>query len=910
MFKKVLKINGVLKTVITDPEAKLSDVIRKQLLLTGTKVGCGIGECGACNVIMDGKVVRSCITRMKRVPDEAEIVTIEGIGEPDNLHPLQLAWMVHGGAQCGFCSPGFIISAKVLLDENQNPTREEVRDWFQKTRNVCRCTGYIPLIDAVMTAAQIIRGEVKSEDLWKEVPVGASIVGTEYIRPSARDKVTGDWDFGADLGLKLPDDTLHIKLVQAKVSHANIISIDTSEAEEMPGVYRVLTYKDVKGTNRINGLAFPSNKGDGLDRPILSHEKVFQYGDAIAMVLADTPSNAEAACEKVKVELEELPAYMSAPAAMAEDAMEIHPGTPNVYFTTNMVKGEEVEDIFEECEYVVEEDFYVGRQPHLVLEPDVGFAYFGEDGKLNIHSKSVALHFHAAMIADGIGLPLEEIAIIQNNAGSTFGYKFSPTIEALLGVAVMATDKPVFLEFDMYQQITYTGKRSPFFINLKLGADKDGKILAMESDWTVDHGPYSEFGDLLTMRGAQFIGAGYHIPNIRGEGRTVSTNHAWGSAFRGYGSPQSLFASEVLADILAEKMEMDPLEFRYKNVYREGSTTPSGCAPDVICLPDMIDTMRPHYEETKERVKKKNQESENKKYGVGLTLLLYGSGLDGADSSEAWVELTEEGVTVGASWEDHGQGADMGMLVHSHEKLRVLDIGPDDIKLVMNDMNLTPNTGPAGGSRSTVMAGNAIGDACDKLLKAMKKEDGSYMTYEEMVEKDLPLKYDGKWTAPKTACDVETGQGDPFPAYMYGFLMTEVEVDLETGKTLVEKFTIVSDLGKVMNKLVVDGQIYGGLTQGIGLALSEDFEDLEKHTTLTKCGIPQVKDVPDNMELIYQETERPLSAYGASGAGEMPLSAPHASIINAIYNACGVRITELPALPEKVKAALEELKLK
>ena len=910
MLKKVLKINGVSKTIITDPEAKLSDVIRKQLLLTGTKVGCGIGECGACNVIMDGKVVRSCITRMKRVPDEAEIVTIEGIGEPDNLHPLQLAWMVHGGAQCGFCSPGFIISAKVLLDENQNPTREEVRDWFQKTRNVCRCTGYIPLVDAVMTAAQIIRGEVKSEDLWKEVPVGASIVGTEYIRPSARDKVTGDWDFGADLGLKLPDDTLHIKLVQAEVSHANIISIDTSEAEKMPGVYKVLTYKDVKGSNRINGLAFPSNKGDGLDRPILCDKKVFQYGDAIAMVLADTPSNAEAACKKVKVELEELPAYMSAPAAMAEDAMEIHPGTPNVYFITNMVKGEEVEDVFKECEYVVEEDFYVGRQPHLVLEPDVGFAYYGEDGKLNIHSKSVALHFHASMIADGIGLPLEEIAIIQNNAGSTFGYKFSPTIEALLGVAVMATDKPVFLEFDMYQQITYTGKRSPFFINLKFGADKDGKLLAMESDWTVDHGPYSEFGDLLTMRGAQFIGAGYHIPNIRGEGRTVSTNHAWGSAFRGYGSPQSLFASEVLADILAEKMEMDPLEFRYKNVYREGSTTPSGCAPDVICLPDMIDTMRPHYEEAKERVKKKNQESDNKKYGVGLSLLLYGSGLDGADSSEAWVELTEEGVTVGASWEDHGQGADMGMLVHSHEKLRVLGIGPNDIKLVMNDMNLTPNTGPAGGSRSTVMAGNAIGDACDKLLKAMKKEDGSYMTYEEMVEKDLPLKYDGKWTAPKTACDVETGQGDPFPAYMYGFLMTEVEVDLDTGKTRVEKFTIVSDVGKVMNKLVVDGQIYGGLTQGIGLALSEDFEDLEKHTTLTRCGIPQVKDVPDNMELIYQETERPLSAYGASGAGEMPLSAPHASIINAIYNACGVRITELPALPEKVKAALDELKVK
>lgn len=910
MFKKKLKINGIMKTIITDPETTLADVLRKQLLLTGTKVGCGKGECGACNVIMDGKVIRSCITRMKRVPDEAEIVTIEGIGNHENLHPLQLAWMVHGAAQCGFCTPGFIVSAKVLLDENPNPTREEVRDWFQKTRNVCRCTGYIPLVDAVMTAAKLMRGEITKEEIWKKLPEGASILGSEIIRPSACAKVTGTWEFGADLGLTLPDDTLHIKLVQAKVSHANILSIDTSEAEKMPGVFKVLTYKDVKGTNRINGLAFPSNKGDGLDRPILCDKKVFQFGDAIAMVLADTPGRAEAACEKVKVELEELPAYMSAPAAMAEDAIEIHPGTPNVYFTTTVAKGEEVEPIFEKCEYVVEDDFYVGRQPHLPIEPDVGFAFFNEEGKLNIHSKSVALHAHTAMIADGIGLPPEKIAIVQNPAGGTFGYKFSPTIEALLGVAAMATNKPVYLEFDMYQQITYTGKRSPFFMHVKMGADKDGKILALESDWSVDHGPYSEFGDLLTMRGSQYIGAGYDIPNIRGEGRTVCTNHAWGSAFRGYGSPQALFSSEVLIDELAEKMGVDPLELRYKNVYREGSTTPTGCDPDVICLPSMIDKVRPHYEEAKKRAKIKNEKAQGKKYGVGASILLYGSGLDGADSSEAWAELTPHGVTVGNSWEDHGQGADMGTLSIAYETLRPLGIKLEDIKLVMNDMNLTPNSGPAGGSRSNVLTGNATRVACENLLNAMKKEDGSFRTYDEMIKEGIPVKHDGKWTAPCTASDVEDGQGNPFPCYMYGVLVAEVEVDLETGKTKVEKFTIISDVGTIINKLVVDGQIYGGLAQGIGLALTEDFEDLKKHTTLTKCGIPQIKDVPDDIELLYQETERPLGPYGASGTGEMPLSAPHAAIINAIYNACGVRITKLPALPEKVKAGLEELGIK
>jgi len=908
MLKKMLKINGVKRTLIVDPETSLADVLRKQLFLTGTKVGCGKGECGACNVIMDGKVVKSCIVKMKRVPDEVEIVTVEGIGTQDDLHDVQFAWMIHGAAQCGFCTPGFIVSAKALLDENNNPTREEVRAWFQKCRNVCRCTGYKPLVDAVMEAARLMRGEVTREQLWLKLPEGASLLGSVTIRPSACAKVTGTWEFGADLGLTLPEDTLHIKLVQATVSHANIISINTSEAENMPGVYRVLTYKDVKGTNRINGLAFPSNKGDGLERPILNDKKIFQFGDAIAMVLADTPTHAEDAAKKVVVEIEELPAYMSAPAAMAEDAIEIHPGTPNIYFETKVIKGEDTSTLMEQLPYVVEDDLYVGRQPHLPIEPDVGFAYLDEAGKLIVHSKSIALHFHALMIAEGVGLPLDKVILVQNAAGGTFGYKFSPTIEALLGVAALDTGKPVYLEFSMYQQITYTGKRSPFWMHLKMGADKDGKIQAMETDWSVDHGPYCEFGDLVTMRGSQFMGAGYKIDNIRGAGRTVATNHAWGAAFRGYGSPQSLFASEQMVDELAIKMDIDPLEFRYNNALREGDVTPNGCKPDVYAIPGLLDKIRPYYAKAKETSKEKNKNSVDKKYGSGISLLIYGCGLDGADSSEAWAEITEDGVTVGNSWEDHGQGADMGTLTMAHETLRKAGYEPENIKLILNDMNFTPNSGPAGGSRSNVLTGNATRVACENLLDGLKKADGTYRTYDEQIAEGKPTKYDGKWTAPCTACDVETGQGNPFPTYMYGVLVAEVEVDLTTGKTHVDKLTIASDVGTIINKLVVDGQILGGLVQGIGLALSEDFEDIKKHTTLTGCGIPQIKDVTDDITLLYQETPRPLGPYGASGAGEMPLSAPHSAIISAIHDACGVRITHLPAYPERVLDGLKKLK--
>ena len=904
MLKKSLIVNGLNKILIVDPEATLADVLRKQIFLTGTKVSCNEGHCGACSVILDGKLVRACIVKMKRVPDGASVTTIEGIGTPQNLHPIQKALVLHGAAQCGFCMPGFVVSSKALLDQNPAPTREEVRTWFQKNLNACRCNGYKPTVDAVMEAAAVMRGEQPTESLDFKLPEDGRIWGSKYPRPSAVAKVTGTAEYGADLGLGLPANTLQLALVQAKVSHANILSIETAEAEKMPGVARVLTHKDVKGNNRINGfVTFPTNKCDGWDRPILCDSKVFQYGDTLAIVCADTKEQALAAVEKVKVEYEELPAYMSAPAAMADDAIEIHPGTPNVYFEQGIVKGEETKPILASAAYVVENHYYTQRQPHLTLEADMGFAYYDEEGRLTIHSKSIALYLHAMMIADGLGVELSQLRMVQNTAGGTFGYKFCPTIEALLGVACMATERPVYLEYDYEQFITYTGKRSPFFIKLKFGADKDGKLLAMESDWTVDHGAYSEFGDLLTHKGAQFIGAGYNIPNIRGLGRTVCTNHAWGAPYRGYGSPQSEFASESLMDELAEKIGMDPLELRYLNVYRPGSTTPTGQVPEVFGLDKMIDILRPKYQAAKEKAAKAS--TPEKKKGVGVSVGIYGAGGDGPDTAEAWVDvLPNGGVLISTTWGDHGQGADAGALGTAHEALRPLGIAPDKIRLELSDTAKAPDGGPAGGSRSQVVVGNAIRVCCENLLEAIRQPDGTYLTYEQIAAAGMPTRYSGRWTSPTTIGDPDTGQGVPIQNYMYGLFMAEVAVDTHTGKVTVDKMTMVADVGKINNKTVVDGQIYGGLTQGIGFALSEDFEDIHKHTNMVKCGIPFAKDVPDDIEIIYFDNPRPTGPFGASGVGELPNTAPHAAIINAVYWASGARIRELPAYPQKILAAL------
>jgi aldehyde oxidoreductase len=246
----------------------------------------------------------------------------------------------------------------------------------------------------------------------------------------------------------------------------------------------------------------------------------------------------------------------------------------------------------------------------------------------------------------------------------------------------------------------------------------------------------------------------------------------------------------------------------------------------------------------------------------------------------------------------------------AHETLRPLHLKPEQIKLVMNDTGVpNTNSGPAGGSRSNVFSGNATKVSCEMLLNAMRKPNGTYRTYGEMVAEKIPLRYNGKWVAADcTACSSETGQGKPFPIYMYALFMPEVEVDTSTGEVRVVKFTVAVDVGTVINRLVVDGQIYGGLAQGIGLALREDFEDLKKHTTLKDCGLPYSVDVPDDMEIIYQETPRPMGPFGAAGCGEAPLTAPHPAILNAIHNATGIRIFKVPALPKIVKATLDKQK--
>jgi len=901
-----LNINGANRILVCDPEKdSLADVLRR-IGLTGTKIGCNSGQCGACTVLLDGKPVRSCVKRIKNVPEYSKVITIEGVGGPLNLHPLQQAWITYGGVQCGFCSPGFIVSAKGLLDENPSPSREEVRAWFQKHHNLCRCTGYKPLVDAVMAAAEVMRGEKTMDDITYKLAENGQIYGTRYPNPMALEKVTGLCDFGDDIGMKMPDNTLHLAVVQPKVSHAKILNIDFSAAEAMPGVVKVITAKDVMGTNRVtNAKRHPRATCDGKLRPIICDDKIFRYGDVVAVVAATSRDEARAAAKKVVVELEELPAHMTALESLAPGAQQIHPETPNIFCMNRVVKGEDTRKIIPGAEYVVEGSFYSSREPHLPIEPDTMQAYLDEEGRITVQGKNQTIHANKNQIAEGIGLPPEKVRIIENPTGGSFGYSMTPGAPALVAVCALALNTPVTLTMSYPEHQAFSGKRAPSYTNARLACDKDGKIIALEYDMVLEAGAYPETSTTLVDKSIRFIGNPYNVPNINGIVKSVFSNNSFSVQYRGYGSPQCYTSSEALIDMMADKIGMDRFDFRYLNIARPGDLTVNSYPYREYPMEEMMDIMRPYYKEAVARAKAESTDS--KKRGVSIVWGGYHVGLLN-DKCEVELELNPDGsITHFNSWEHPGQGADIGTLVHTHESLRPLGISPDQIKLVQNDTAITPVTGPAAGSRSHYMVGNATIDAANKLMAAMRKQDGSYRTYDEMVAEGIPTKYKGLSTTfdSTVPLDPDTGHGNASPEANYLLMLMEVEVDMKTCKAKVLSVKAVSDVGKIGSILAVEGQAYGGLSHSIGFALSEDYSDFKRHSTLVGAGIPTIEDIPDDMEYIFHETPRERGPHGSSGCAEGYQSVGHVAVINAIYDAIGVRIYELPATPDKIKAALE-----
>ena len=894
-----IRVNGVKRQVISDESRRLADLIRDDLRLTGTKKGCLEGHCGVCSVIIDGNAVRSCQVALRDLAEGSQITTIEGIGTLEDPHPIQKAFAAEGAIQCGYCTPGMIVVAKALLDQNQQPSEAEIREAFK--HNLCRCTGYDSIIRAVQLASALLRGEASDRPL--ALNVGGDLFGQKVPRPSALAKATGTVQFGDDLDV--PSDTLHLKIVRSPHHHAWIRGIDPAEAEQMPGVVGVLTADDIPGENRVWSDPQPQYGDFVLNERVLCDEKVSAWGSPVAVVVAETEEQAAAAVDKVRVDYEVLPTYRTPQESLAEGAVSIVPEyDSNKTFTAYLrkdVKGKaEVEEILHDLPYVVEQEFVTARQSHLTLEPDNAIAFIDDEDRLTVMSKSVSIHSHMRELSRILGIGTDRMRWIENQSGGSFGFKTRITCEAYVALAALKYRRPCKIVYSMAENILTVGTRSRFWAKAKVGADNDGHIKGLLFEVAVDCGANDNMGSQIVYKCNHYFGGPHRIPKAYGAATIVFTNDQRANACcRGLGATPTQLVSEVLLDMLADKAAMDPLEFRYLNAWRPGDVGNWGSETDCYPYPAMLEHLRPLYQAAKARAKE--QSTCQKKRGVGVAGAFFGCGLDEIpDTSFAWAELNpDDSVTIHASWADPGQGADIGIVTIAS---RALDgLPPEKIRFVTRDTDITPNSGPSLASRQTTVTGNAIRRACEALIKAMK--DNGCPNYADMKARNLPLLYIGKHVCNHTLSD-KNSQGRPVENWQYNLQMAEVEVDGATGKVKVLKMTTVVDVGVIHNRLVMEGQAVGAANMGTGIALWEEVLPGETDTLL-KAGIPNFLNSPP-VECHFLETYRERGTYGGVACGEAVIMATAPAILNAIYDACGARLSVFPAKPERVLEAIAE----
>ncbi len=871
-----------IEVVADERETILLDVVREDLGLTGTKQSCDRkGQCGTCMVLVNGKAVLSCITKVAPL-DGAEVTTIEGLGTPDRPNLVQQAFVLAGAVQCGFCIPGMIVTAEELLATNPDPTRGEVKRALR--RNLCRCTGYVKIIDAVQLAGRFLRAEVTPAQLTP--PEDAPAIGTSFPRPSAMAKATGTARFGADI--RMPG-SLEIAVVRSPYAHALIRGIDTSAAAALPGVAGVMTAADIRGTNRL--------KYQVADRPILCDTKVRTLGDAVAIVAAETQAQALAAAEVVVVEYEPLPVLDSPAAALADGAPQVHEDSSNLCYSQPITKGDAA-TAFARSAAEVTATFKTQIVHQAPLEPEVSLAWLegeGEDAELVVLGRSINIHLHMATLQEALGW--EAIRYEEPFSGGQFGIKVEIITEGIAGAAALHFGRPVRYVPSLAESMLASSKRHPMEVETRLAADAEGRLTAMAMDITVDNGAYMSLGRVIVNRALHMLTSSYLVPNLAVTSRLVYTNNPWGSAARGAGPPQTHYALECAVDLLAEKMGIDPLDFRRRNSLKPGEAKATGHVVTEWPFPALCDAIEGRYEAALADAARQPVDGPTRR-GVGLGAASFGIAMPG-DKSMGFVELDpDDGVTVYIAAGDPGEGNDsmISQLVAS-----VLDLPVGKVRLRTRSTADTASSGPVSGSRATYMLGGAAVDAARQLREAM--DEVGARTHAALTAAGKPVRYAGKRTTLETApLDPETGLGPSFEVQVFSVQMAEVEVNTETGDVRVVKLTAAADPGVVIHPANVEGQLHGGMDMGAGFALREEYVAGRSKDWIT-FKFPNIRYAMD-METILVETPRELGTLGSVGIGEMAMVSTAPAIVNAIRDACGAMVYELPATPERVRAAL------
>ncbi|OKH38984.1 carbon monoxide dehydrogenase [[Phormidium ambiguum] IAM M-71] len=926
------KINNQNYNITCPPGTSLLTLLRQQGWMGVHKV-CETGDCGSCTVWINETPVHSCIYPAHRI-NNSQITTIEGLAKDGKLCSMQQAFIEEQGFQCGYCTPGMIMSAEKL----DFSTEAELRAAMDG--NLCRCTGYQAIIESIK------QGKNLTNYPTTNYPLPTTQIGQNIPKQDGYEIVTGKPIYTADW---TPEGTLHLKVLRSPHPHARIRKIDTSKAKKLPGVIAIFTHEDVSRIPYSTaGHAEPVP--DPHDHYLLDN-KVRFIGDRIAAVVAETPAIAEIACQLITVDYEILPHVIDPILAMGDkvkemgtgdwglgigeltkppipiihdeaESYQIHDAQHNISGEVLIEKGDLAKG-FSEADLILENTYTLPAVQHTHLEPHISTSWLEEDGTLVVRS-STQVPFHCQRIlAQLFNLPQDKVRVYKTNIGGGFGNKQEILTEDLCVLATLKTNRPVQWVFTRNEEFTATNSRHAMKVHLKIGVKKDGSLTAVEMNAIANTGAYGNHGtQVVFLTGTMPLGL-YRCPNQKFHGLSVYTNTMPAGAFRGYGATQGFFAIECLLDEIAEKLQLDPLEFRRKNLINTEDSLLLGVEKHfkIVGSCGLDEALTKVAEVLEYQPGTPPKINGHLRQGVGFAVAMQGSGLAKIHTAKVKIALKENGryeLRTGAV--DVGTGAETTLRQIAAE---VLNTTFDRIDIIAGDTKETPFDAGSYASATTYITGQAVILAAQKLRELLLNNVSEiWQTLPENLElsgiliklkisqtsKEIDLVTLAKISNPPLVAESEYAADRS--TLTFAVQGVEVEVDTETGRTKILRCVQAVDIGKAINPRICEGQVIGGIVMGLGYALTEElhFDEQGKiiNPNLRTYRLPLAKDVPP-IEVFLIEKSDPYGPFGAKGVGEVVINCTAPAIVNAVAHATGIRLKQLPITPERLWKAIQGL---
>ena len=897
-------VNGRKATSRSSPISRLADVLRDELGLTGTKIGCNAGDCGACTVLLDGRQVCACLTALGQVQGR-KVVTVEGLARDEKMSDLQVAFHKHGAAQCGICTPGMLAAAADLLARNPDPDGSAVKDALGGV--LCRCTGYQKIIEAVLDVANRPRLPLP--------PVAGEAVGARTPKVDGIAKLTGAEHFGADA---IPRHALWLRAIRSPHHRCRFRFGNLEKfVRQTPGIARVLTARDVPS----NGFGiYPTIK----DQPVLADGEARFRGEAVAAVIGSREAVEALDAREFPVTWEELPPVLGIDASMASGAHLVQADKPGNVLLDGGVRKGDPEAAWRTCAAVAEGSFETKFVEHAYIEPEAGWAQ-RVGNRIEVYVSTQTPYMDRDEVALVMKLPPSQVRIVPTACGGGFGGKLDMAVQPLIALGAWLTGKPVACIYTRPESMASTTKRHPARIAAKFGCDPDGRLLACEVDALFDTGAYASWGPTVATRVPIHATGPYAVPNVSTRGRAFFTHCHPSGAFRGFGVPQGAIAHEALMDELADRVSIDRLEFRRRNALRPGDRTATGQLLEHSAgLSECLDALDPYWQRSEADCQSFNKRNRTLKRGAGIGCMWYGIG-NTALSNPSTIRIglsTDGAITLYNGAVDIGQGSNTTLTQVAAD---AVGLPMSQFRLVMGDTDRTADAGKTSASRQAFVSGKAAQlagfDLRRRIFAAAGAPEGEWqdrgyalaLEGQSIVFRKNGITHrvriageivgEGFFDPPTSPADKD-GQGVPYATYAFAAQVAVVEVDLELGTTKVLHLYAAHDVGRAINPIQVEGQIHGGALQGLGLALMEEYVP-GRTENLHDYLIPTIGDVPA-MTCILVEDHEPLGPHGAKGVGEPGLIPTAPAILGAIQHATGVRMHEVPVLPHRLLAALKK----